>query len=127
VWRDLLAVCRLLVQLIGKFYLRDTQYLQIGVTLHSVPVVRVWSVEIYCALLSCCPKLQHLTQLAVLWLRQLHHCPLAGEAQLCSQASLYGICGGKCGTGTHFSLSTLLFYCHYHSMNAPYLFVTGIV
>jgi len=43
------------------------------------------------------------------------HLPLTKEAQILSQASLYGICGEQSGIGISFSLSILVFPC-----NVPY-------
>jgi len=47
-----------------------------------------------------------------------HH-SLTAEAHN-SQASLCGICGGQSGTGTGFSLGTVVFPCHYHPVSTPY-------
>jgi len=46
---------------------------------------------------------------------------LTAEANVHSQASLCGYCGGQGGTGTGFTLSTVVFPCHYDSINTPYL------
>jgi hypothetical protein len=47
--------------------------------------------------------------------------PVTTEAPVRSQVSPYGICGGRIGTGTGFSSSTLVFPYQYHSTSAPYL------
>lgn len=48
------------------------------------------------------------------------HLPLTKEAQVLSQASLYGICGEQSGTGISFSLSISVFPCQHRSTNVPY-------
>ena len=45
------------------------------------------------------------------------------EAWLQSQISSCEICGGQSGTGTGFSLSTLVYPTHRHSINTAYAFV----
>ena len=45
---------------------------------------------------------------------------LTADAYVRSQASLCGICGGQNGTGTGFSLSTVVFPSHYHSISTTY-------
>jgi hypothetical protein len=47
--------------------------------------------------------------------------PLTMEAQVWSQVSLCGVCGGHSGDGTGFSLSISVYLCHYHSSIAPYI------
>jgi hypothetical protein len=45
----------------------------------------------------------------------VNHWTLTTEAWVHAQVSPCGIFGGQCGTGTGFSLSSLVFPCHYHS------------
>jgi hypothetical protein len=46
---------------------------------------------------------------------------ITAEAQVQSQASPDGICGAQSGSGTGFSLSSLVFPCHCYSTSTPYL------
>jgi len=39
------------------------------------------------------------------------------DAQVQTQATAFGICGGKSGTARGFSPNTLVFHYHYHSTN----------
>jgi hypothetical protein len=45
--------------------------------------------------------------------------PVTTEARVQSRVSPCGICDGQRGTGTGFSLSTLVFPCEFHSTDAP--------
>lgn len=47
------------------------------------------------------------------------HRPLTMEAQVWSQVSPHGICGGHSGDGTGFSLKISVFLCHYYSSSSP--------
>jgi hypothetical protein len=49
--------------------------------------------------------------------------PLTAEVRAESQATSHGICGGQSGTGTGFSLRTLVFFCQYYSTNGSYSFI----
>jgi hypothetical protein len=51
--------------------------------------------------------------------------PLTGETWAHTQVSLCGIYSGQSGTGTSFSLSSLVFSCHYHSTGALYSYHLG--
>lgn len=46
--------------------------------------------------------------------------PLTKEARIHALLSPSEMCSGQSGTGTFFSLSSLVFYCHYHSILAPH-------
>jgi hypothetical protein len=47
--------------------------------------------------------------------------PLSAEARVCIHLSPYQICGGQSGTGTGFSLSSLMFLCQYRSAVALHI------
>ena len=48
---------------------------------------------------------------------------LTTDARVHLWAALYWICGGQSGTGPGFSLSVLIFPCHYYSTSAPHPFI----
>jgi len=51
------------------------------------------------------------------------HQPLTPEAWVGCQVTACGICDRQNGSETGFSLSSLVYLCHYHSTHAPYTFI----
>jgi hypothetical protein len=52
---------------------------------------------------------------------------LTEEARVHSQGSSCGIFDGETGTGTGFSSKPSVFFCQYHSTDAPYSFIKLII